>query len=393
MSNLFDRIIDKSPMYTLKWDEELEVSNDPTLLPFGTADMDFLSPQPILDAIHRIADIGHLGYPKIRSTYYATIIAWLKRLGNWDIQKEWIIPHVGVYTSCWTVIDALTVPDDEIIMQTPCHMIFKSLTQDNGRIQVVNPLIENNGRYEMDFERLEACFTEKTKLFWLCNPHNPVGRVWSKEELSRLMEICLRHNVVVMSDDVYCGHVYSGYHYTPIASISKEAAMNTIICYSTSKAYNTTGSKHSFTVIENSELRALYSNSVKKLNLHYGKDVIGLAICEAALNECDSWLRELMAYIEGNYRAMQEFVQKEMPQIRVIRSESSYLAWLDFRALNLSTDEEFLNFFVKNAHVLVEPGYKFGDAGRGFIRFNMGCRRALMLEGLERIKRAINGTY
>lgn len=387
MSGIFDREINRFGMSTMKWEAEIERTGRKDLLCFGTADMDFLSPTPILDAIHKVANIGHLGYPFIQPSYYDSIVNWLKRLGKWDIKKEWISSNVGIWPASWTIIDALTEPGDEIIIQTPVHFCFDTVTRDSGRIPVKNPLIQQDGRYTMDFEGLKRCFTNKTKLFWLCNPHNPVGRAWGREELERLSNICLQHGVKIISDDVYCGLIYSETHYTPIATISKEISMNSITCYSTSKTYNTTGDKHAFVVCENPEILEAYNNSLKKQNLNYGMNIFGLAITEAAYNYCDSWVTELMEYVKGNYQLVKKTFEEKMPFVKLAKADATYFAWLDFRELNISR-ERFTDFFEKDANVSVEMGYKFGEGGEGFIRINLGCRRAILHAGLERIVHA-----
>lgn len=387
MSSIFDQEIDRSGMSTMKWEAEIERTGKKDLLCFGTADLDFLSPQPILDAIHQVANIGHLGYPYIKQSYYDAIINWSRRHGEWDIKKEWISNNVGIWPASWTIIDALTEPGDEIIFQVPVHFCFGAVTKESGRVAVLNPLIRKDGRFVMDFEGLEHCFTDKTKLFWLCNPHNPVGRAWEREELERLSSICLRHGVKIISDDVYCGLLYPGIRYTPIATISKEVSMNTITCYSTSKTYNTTGDKHAFVVCENPEILEAYNNSLKKLNLNYGMNIFGLAITEAAYNCCDPWVTELMEYVRGNYMLIKNTIEKEMPLVRLAKAEATYFAWLDFGKLNLSR-ERLVDLIEREANISVEMGYKYGEAGEGFVRINMGCRRAVLQEGLNRIVNA-----
>lgn len=388
MQSSFDMIFDRSDNQTMKWDAERQRAGNPDLLCFGTADMDFQSPYPVRRAVRQTADIGHFGYPLVDNAYYSAIEQWLTRIAGWKIDaRKCVSNNVGIYTSIWCLIDALTDPGDEIIIQQPVHFCFEQMIRLNGRAAVVNPLICKNNRYEMDFEQLESCFTNKTKVFWLCNPHNPVGRAWTAEELKQLANICIRHGVRVISDDVYCGMTFGDKQYTPISMISPEISQNTVICYSTSKIYNTTGLKHSFIVSENPALVEAYNRSLSKLDLDYGQNMIGIAVTKAALNECDVWVRDLMRYIEANYTYVSEFVSEKMPDLSVAVSDATYFAWLDCTALEM-TAEERKSFFEKDAQVLIGLGEGLGTGGAGHIRMNLGCRKAVLEEGMNRIYQA-----
>lgn len=372
----------------MKWEAEIKRTGKSDLLCFGTADMDFKSAEPILNSIIKVAQEGHLGYPLIKESFYAAIENWLRRISGWEIETEWVSTHVGVYPSSWATIEALTEIGDEIIFQTPVHFCFDMMVRDNGRVPIHNPLINNNGRYEMDFEHLESLINEKTKLFWLCNPHNPVGRAWSKAELEKIGEICVKHNVKIMSDDVYCGLMHESKVYTPIASISKEISYNTITCYSSSKIYNTTGVKQSFVVAENPEILSKYTMSLQKQNLTYGKNVFGLAVTEAALNECDDWVKELMHHVKGNREYLSHVLEKELDNIHVLDADGTYFAWVDVRSLNLS-DDELEELFEEKANVIIEVGHKFGTVSKGYFRMNLACKREVLEEGTQRIVKAI----
>ncbi|SBV98763.1 Mimosine amino transferase [uncultured Eubacteriales bacterium] len=384
----FDLLPDRRHLSTLKWEYERARTGDPALLSFGTADMDFSSPKPILDAITQVAAQGHLGYPLVRDSYYAAIEGWLARTAGWQIDaRACTATNVGIYTSIWTLLDALTAPGDEVIIQTPVHFCFSQLLRDNGRVAVPNPLLLTENGYTMDFDRLETLFTPKTKLFWLCNPHNPVGRAWREEELRRLGELCLRHGVTILSDDVYCGLVYPGHKYTPIASLSPELAQNSVICYSPSKSYNTTGVKFSFVVTENPRILQQYNQSLAKLDLNYGMNIFGLAVTEAAYDHCDEWLSALMDYVRENHRLAEDFVAEHMPGARVCPADSTYFAWVDLRCLPMSSARAVAHF-EREAHILVNDGAGLGEGGEGFVRVNLACPRAVLREGLSRMERA-----
>lgn len=382
----FSKTLQPQGLQRMKWEAEYDRTHDPSLLSFGTADMDFKSPDPILQAIRKVADIGHLGYPYPTQDYYNAIENWLKKTGHWTIDaRKCSAVNVGIYTAVWCVIDSLTQPGDEIIIQTPVHFCFQQLIRQNNRKVVMNPLVqkEPGGEYSMDFEQLEQCFTKNTKLFWLCNPHNPVGRAWKKDELRKLGEICLKHKVKILSDDVYCGLLFPNTIYTPIASLSKEISQNTITCYSPSKTYNTTGIKFSFIVTESNELLQKYTNSLGKLDLTYGVNQIGIATTIAAFNECDNWISELMFYIQDNYTYLKDTVHAQLPSVYVTQSDSTYFAWIDIRSLNLS-DEIIANFFEKEAHILISPGAELGVGGKGFIRINLATSRSILDKGIQR---------
>ena len=309
----FDTPLNKNGISTLKWDEEIIRSGDPDLICCGTADLDFKSPGPVLEAIRRTAERGHLGYPRIKEEYYQVIEEWLYKLAGWKIDAHTqVFNNLDIYIAVWMLIDALSEPGDEIIIQPPVHFCFEQIIRDNNRKPVINPLRYDGTRYTMDFEQLEQCFSEKTKLFWLCNPHNPVGRTWTREELKKLGEICINHNVRIISDDVYCGLLYPGIRYTPISSISPEIARNSVICYSASKIYNTMAIKHSFIVTQNPEIMERYIFSCRKMGIDYGMNLIGMEVTMAAFSQCDSWVAQLMEYVSGNYAMLENAVSKEL---------------------------------------------------------------------------------
>lgn len=385
MKNIFNEHIDTSKLSRKKWEYEIERTGYDDLLSFGTADMDYHSPQPILDAIREVAEIGHLGYPHIRSSYYETIERWLERSTGWKIKaKESVIPHVGVYMSSITVMDALTNLGDEIIIQTPVHTRFTQLIKDNGRIPISNPLKRVNNRYEMDYEHLESIITAKTKILWLCNPHNPVGRAWTRDELKKLGDICLKHDLYIFTDDIYCGMVYPGIIYTPVASLSQELAQVTISCYSPSKCYNTTGANQSFVIIENEEIRNAYRKSLHKTDLDYAINIIGLAITEAAYGKCDDWLASLMVHIKKNHEFLSRYAQENMQGAVVTMTDSTYFGWIDMRSLKKSSGE-IVKAFEDDAHVLANDGAALGMGGEGYIRMNLACPHDVLETGLKRM--------
>lgn len=383
----FSKEIDKSDLSTMKWDAEIAKSNNKDLLVFGTADMDFMSPKPIRDALSSVVKSGHFGYPFIQDGYYYSIINWYKLKTKWNFKKEAIATNVGIYTSVWTAIDALTDPGDEIVYQPPVHHCFREIIENNGRVPVENPLIINNGVYTMDFKSLQNVLSERTRLFLLCNPHNPVGRAWSKEELERLADFCISNNFKIVSDDVYSGLTYESSKYTPIASLSSDTSDITVICNSASKPYNITGIKHSYVICENTEMMKMYMKSLKKLDLTYGENIMGLAATEAAYNFCNEWVKALMRYIKGNFTYLEEFIKTHMPKIDVFKPEATYFAWLDYRKLGLSPTA-LEDHFKHDVKIKIENGKDFGEGGSGFIRMNIACTKKTLKKGLKRMKTA-----
>ncbi len=384
MYKMFEQNLERDKINSLKWNYEIQRTGDPDLLCFGTADMDIRAPQPVLDAIVEVARIGHLGYPMIRPSYYDAIIHWQERLSGWKLQREWIDDNVGIYTSCYGIMNALTDPGDEIIIQSPVHYPFAAMIQANGRAVLLNPLVVEDGRYRMDLKNLAQNLTSRTRMLWLCNPHNPVGRAWDADELMELGEICLKNNILIMSDDVYCGLLYPGKKYTPMAALSPQLAQCTLTLWSTSKIYNTTGVRHSLVVCPNPDLMKKYRTMLQKQNLNYGKNIFGLAATEAAFKECDEWVKHLMVDVEEHHALAKAILEEGIPGASVGSMDATYVAWVDIRCLDIAA-EDMGNFFEKEARVIVEPGHKFGKAGEGYFRMNLGTSRQRLTEGLHRI--------
>lgn len=298
-----------------------------------------------------------------------------------------IANSVAIYPSFQGLIEAFSKERDEVIFQTPVHFIFSDIVSSLKRIPVVNPLKIKNGRFKMDFEDLEKKITPKTKLFLLCNPHNPVGRAWSSEELKELMDICLKHHIIVIFDEVYFALMYPGKKYVPMASISKEASMNTITYISPSKSFNLTGIKHSLVIAENPELLNAYKAELHKNNEFFGESIFGHAAVEAAFGCCDDWSVQLMNYISGNFEVMKAYVEENMPQVKVYQPDGTYFVWLDFNCLNMD-QTEMTAFFEDRAQVEVSLGYTLGKGGEGYVRINIATQRQILMEGIKRISAA-----
>ncbi|RKD29141.1 MalY/PatB family protein [Thermohalobacter berrensis] len=388
MSYNFDQIIERKNTNSAKWDGLKDVFGKDDVLPMWVADMDFRCPQPIVDAIVKRAEHGIYGYPKRPVSYYESIIYWMKKRHNWDIKEEWISFSPGVVPALNMLIMALTNPGDKVVVQSPVYFPFFSAVKNNNRVLVNNELKLQNGNYVMDFERLEKQIDSKTKMLILCSPHNPVGRVWSREELKRLGEICLKNNIIIVSDEIHSDIVYSGYKHTPIASISEELAKNTITCIAPSKTFNVAGLYTSVVIIPNKKLKDKYKNILERIHIGMG-NIFGIEALEAGYRYGEEWLENLLKYLEGNIEYSINFINKRIPKIKAIRPEGTYLLWLDYRELKLS-NKELKNLMVDKAKVGLSDGAMFGSGGEGFQRMNIGCPREIIKEGLERIEKAIN---
>lgn len=370
----------------MKWEYERERTSYQDLLCFGTADMDYASPEPVLSALRSVVDQGHLGYPLVPEAYYRAVHDWLLRTASWDLDARSCVGHnVGIYMSAWNIIEAMTEPGDKITILTPVHFCFKRMINLNGRFAIECPLLFDGSSYRIDFGALKACLASGSKMLWICNPHNPVGRAWNREELQEIGELCLRYGALILSDDVYCGLVYPGVSYIPIASLSKEISYRTVTLYSTSKCYNTTGLRYSFIVAENPEIYKRYEESLEKMDLNYGINMMGIAATIAALNECDEWLCALMLQIQENHRFITGCFEEGMPGAVVTAAEAAYFAWVDMRALGIHPQQ--LTYLIEQEeHMIVENGVNLGKGGSGFIRMNLAASKENLREGAERLK-------
>lgn len=371
----------------LKWEYNQERTACPDLLCFGTADMDYRSPEPVLDALRDVLDRGHLGYPMVPDAYYDAIHSWLMRIASWDVDaRVCVAQNAGVYMAAFCALQLLTKPGDRVTVLTPVHFCFQEILRLNGRMVIESPLILRNGAYEIDFSSLEACLASGSRVLWLCNPHNPVGRAWTREELERVAALCLKHRVWILSDDVYCGLMFPGKRYVPVASLSREISYRTVTLYSASKTYNTAGLRHAFIVAENPEFFKQYTELLTSMNLQYGQNLMGIAATTAALNACDGWVRSVMESIAQSHRMMTERLAEHVPACRVLPTDAGYFAWIDLRALKVRP--QMLSYLLEQEeHIVVENGYPLGKGGAGFIRFNLATSEENIREGTARLIR------
>lgn len=385
----FDDLIDRRNTNCMKWDRLEELFGGTGLLPLWVADMDFSVPPAVLKAIKERTNHPIFGYNYSSDEYYQAVISWMKRRHNWNIDREWILFTPGVVPALSYSVKAYTEPDDNIIIQSPVYQPFYTTIENNGRNIITNPLIYRDGRYFMDYEDLEAKIDSKTKLLILCSPHNPVGRVWTKEELTKLGEICLKNDIIIISDEIHFDIVYKGYDHTVLANVSPEIRERCIICTAPSKTFNIAGLQISNIIIPNNELREKYSLELEKDHI-IRPNVFGEEALVAAYNESEDWLDSLLEYLEKNRDFFISFVDKNIPQLKVVKPEGTYLLWVDFSDLGMNS-EELRDFLVNKCKLAVNPGEMFGKESGLFQRFNIGCPRSILEEALIRIEKAVNG--
>lgn len=385
MNNGKLEIADANGLSRLKWEYEQERSNKSDLLCFGTADMDYRSPQPVLDALQEVLQRGHLGYYYIPESYYKAMREWLIQMSSWDIDTYCCSTQVpGVYVGAWYALQVMTDPGDKIAILTPVHFCFKKLITLNNRTVIECPLLFSNNDYHIDFDSLEACLCSGVKMIWICNPHNPMGKAWSKEELKRIADLCMHYHVYILSDDVYAPLTFKGTSYTAIASLSREISEYTVTLYSVSKGYNTASLRSAFIITENPILYKKLREQLDRMGMDYGKNIMGIVATEVAFKDCESWRKSLMKELQENYVYVKKRFQEETKGCRVCNSNASYFAWIDLRSLRVPPKR--LTYDIEeNAHIIVENGCFLGKGGAGFIRFNFAADRKVLEEGIDRL--------
>ena len=380
----FDEIIPRRGTNSYKWDS----AGDADVLPMWVADMDFRTAPPVVEALRKRVEHGIFGYVRVPDAYYAAVTNWFARRHDWQIEKEWIIYTTGVVPALSAVIKALTVPGDKVMVQTPVYNCFFSSIRNNGCGMIANPLIYRNGTYQIDFADLEQKAADPSvKVLLLCNPHNPAGRVWTKQELTRIGDICIRNNVWVVADEIHCELVFPGHIYIPFASISQEFLMHSVTCTSPSKAFNLAGLQIANIISADTDIRMKID---KAININEVCDVnpFGVEALMAAYNDSEEWLEELKQYLFDNYNYLRAYFAEYLPEFPVSILEGTYLVWVDCSVLNQSSDEIIKNLLEKEK-IWVNEGSLYGEAGEGFIRINIACPRQQLIEGLNRLRRAL----
>ncbi|SFT40593.1 cystathione beta-lyase [Selenomonas sp. GACV-9] len=387
MPTNFDEIIDRRGTSCLKYDFAAERGYPQDILPFWVADMDFRAPQPILDELSRRVAHGIFGYTDPKDTYKDVLLNWFRTHHNWTPSAESLVVTPGVVFALCTAIRAFTQPGDGVLIQQPVYYPFTESIVDNGRQLVNSPLVEKGGHYSIDFADFEHKIrTGNVKLFLLCSPHNPVGRVWTKAELLKIADICTRHEVLIVADEIHHEFVRAGYHHTVLASLSLQIANRVITCTAPSKTFNLAGLQLSNIFIENDSLRRKFKHELAATG-YSQPNCLGLFAAQAAYEHGEEWLCKLRAYLEDNYQKTKKFLQQELPLVRLIEPEGTYLLWLDFSAYGLSA-KELDDRIIHKANLWLDSGHIFGPAGEGYQRINIACPWATLKDGLEHLAAA-----
>jgi len=381
----FDELIDRTHTNCIKYDARKAFFGNADVIPLWVADMDFKTPDFIVDAIKKRAEHELFGYTFRSESYTQSIVDWLKRRHQWEIKPEWISFSPGVVAGLTLAIEAFSKPGDGVIIQPPVYFPFFDSVKGTGRELIENPLQIVNGRYRFDLDDLRRKITPKTRLLLLSNPHNPGGMAWNKEELTSLAQICLENKVLIISDEIHSDLIFEGFHHTPLAGISEEIAQNCVVCMAPSKTFNTAGLTTSFLVIPNKRHFAAYERVMKLPHLHMG-NIFGTVALEAAYRCGDEWLMQLIKYLHGNYSFLESFFKNNLPEVKVMKPEATYLIWIDFSAFGLS--DELINQKLLDAGVGLNRGVQFGKQGSGFMRMNIGCPRSVLTDALMRIQKA-----
>ena len=388
MSSDFDRLIDRRGTNCLKWDGCRRVFGRDDLLPMWVADMDFAAPPAVMDAIKDRADHGVFGYIQGPEPAFAALTSWLEERHGWRILTDWCVVTPGVVSALSLVVLALTEPGDEIVIQPPVYPPFFSVVRNQSGSCSRTRCVRGMDGTSWISDNLEILLNrhDRVRMLILCSPHNPVGRVWERAELTRLGELCLSHNVLVVSDEIHADIVFDGLRHVCTASISEELQSRTITLTAPSKTFNLAGLATSAVIISHPELRREFQELQRRLRFS-AENIFGLAAMEAVYRHGEDWLRELLGYLEGNRDFLLAFLAERTPGIKAVRPEGTYLAWLDCRGLGMDGDR-LRRFLIDEAKVGLNDGRDFGPMGEGFARLNFGCPRALLQEGLERLAAA-----
>ena len=390
MSYDFETLVPRRGQGSNKWNAMYEA--DPTvgddIVPFSIADMEFANAPEIAAGVGEYLSRTVLGYASPTDSYLAAVCGWMGRRHGWRVEPEWIVDYPGVVPALFHLARLLAAPGEGIILMTPVYYPFYDAVRKGGRTICECPLVERGGRYEIDFEALErACANPRNRALFLCSPHNPVGRVWSRDELERVAKICLAHDVVVVSDEIHADLVMPGHIHVPFACVSEEAAQSCIVCTAPSKTFNTAGLMTSNLVIPNADLRERV-RAFRTDQAIFSCNTAGYAACEVAYTKCEGWLDELLVVLERNRQLVECFVAERLPQLRVVPLEGTYLQWIDCRGLGLSADE-LERFMVGEARLFLDEGKVFGKVGEGFERLNIACPTWVLESALERLAAAV----
>ncbi len=391
----FNRFINRKDSFSLKWSKEalqkFFEKDDDDLLPLWVADMDFECPKPVVDAIKKEAEGCIYGYnwhdtPK----YLDAVTGWMNRRHQWEVDPKWIVYSPGIVPAINMMIQTFSNIGDKIIVQPPVYYPFFSAVTENGRKLSLNQLHYENQKYTFDYEDFEEKAKDPlTKIFILCSPHNPVGRVWTREELKKLGDICLEHDILIIADEIHHDLILPGNKHTLFSTISEEYEQKSIICTAPSKTFNLAGLQISNIIIPNEKLRQSFIHTIAYKNGIGIPNSFGIVAMIAAYNEGEEWLEQVLKYVDLNFQFLKEFVENNLPGLKYIKPEGTYLAWLDFNSLGLN-DKELKKLILNKAHVALDEGKLFGPGGEGFQRINVACPKLILEESMQRIKKILD---
>lgn len=384
----FDTPVERHGTCSLKFDCAESRHRSPDLLSLWVADMDFALPEEITEPLAERARHGIFGYTEPDKAYYDAAISWIEGHYGWRPEKAWFALTPGVVYALATAVKAFTQPGDAVLIQQPVYYPFSEVVKDNGRKLVNAPLSYHEGSYTVDFEAFEACITEnQVKLFLLCNPHNPVGRAWTAPELGRMADICLRHDVIIVSDEIHMDFARPGFHHTSLAALGSDVLDRSIICTSAGKTFNLAGLQVSNIIIPDAELRARF-NKEKAASGYSQLNTMGLLATTLCYEKGEEWLTELKEYLEGNWELLESLLAQNAPDLRLVPAESTYLAWIDCRAYGMY-GRQLKRFIEDEAGLWLDYGDMFGPDGDGFIRINLATQRAYLEKALEQLVDAL----
>lgn len=384
----FDCIIDRRNTNSLKYDFALERGKPSDILPLWVADMDFQTPGEVIEALQKASAHGIFGYSEVKSEYFEVVHQWFLKHFGWDTKEEWLIKTPGVVFAITTAIRAFLEEGDGVMIQSPVYYPFYEAVRQNNRKLVQNTLVYSDRMYSIDFDDFEKKIEDgNVKLFILCSPHNPVGRVWTKDELTRMGEICLKHKVIIVSDEIHCDFTYPGYTHTVFASINEEFADLSILCTAPSKTFNLAGLQVSNIFIKNPSLRQSFDREMKASG-YSQLNALGLVAGKAAYEFGEEWLVGLKAYLNQNLQYVREYIRTQLPGIHLVEPQGTYLVWLDCKDLNL-TRKGMEELIVHKAKLWLDPGHIFGSPGEGFERINIACPRETLKKALDQLKNAL----
>ncbi len=388
MSENLPLAIDRTGTHSIKWDYNKKLFGRSDIIPLWVADMDFESPPAVKEALQKRVAHGTFGYTGESFNYYKGILDWINTRHGWSLERHHLHYIPGVIPGLNWAVQTFTDPGDGVIIQPPVYKPFFQAVQHNNRELKENPLLLLDNHYQMDLEHLESLIDERTKMLILCSPHNPVGRVWTSSELKALGDICIQNDILILSDEIHWDIVYSDASHFPAANLSDDLKQQTLTLTSPGKTFNLQGLQSAYAIAENPEIRQAYWRTLEQNGI-FLNNALSITAIEAAYNHGAEWLDSTIQYLYENRQYLIEFVEKDLPGIRVTASEGTYLAWLDCRGLNLSHDE-LNNFFVEKAKLGLNNGAEFGEAGKGFMRLNLASARDTLEQALNQLKEALN---